>query len=80
MNIQTRKLVLIEEFLRINDETTLTKLEIIIKQEKKKSMEVEMQPMSMNDFQEMIDQSEREIKKGLVVPHEALKKKIKTWK
>ncbi len=80
MNIQARKLVLIEEFLGINDETILFKLETIIRQEKKKSLETEMQPMSMNDFQEMIDQSEREIEKGLVVSHEGLKKKIKTWK
>jgi hypothetical protein len=53
MNIQARKLILIEEFLRFNDESLITKLESFIKQEKKVSHERNLKPMSMSEFHEM---------------------------
>jgi len=38
MNIQARKLNLIEEFLRLSDESVIEKLESLIKFEKKNNM------------------------------------------
>lgn len=63
MNIQARKLGLIEEFLHINDESLIIKLESVIRQEKKLLHERNLKPMSLNDFHEMIDQA-----KGIVMP------------
>jgi len=80
MNIQARKLVLIEEFLRISDESLITKLESFIRQEKKISHERNLKPMSMNEFHEMIDQAKRDSDVGRVISHQDLKKKVKTWK
>jgi len=80
MNIQARKLVLIEEFLRISDETLITKLESFIRQEKKISHEMNLKPMSINEFHEMIDQAKQDSDAGRVISHEELKKKVKTWK
>ena len=80
MNIQARKLVLIEEFLRISDESLITKLESFIKQEKKVSHDRNLKPMSLNEFHEMIDQAKRESDAGRVISHQELKKKVKTWK
>ena len=80
MNIQARKLVLIEEFLRISDETLITKLELFIRQEKKISHERNLKPMSINGFHEMIDQAKQDSEEGRVIAHEELKKKVKTWK
>ena len=80
MNIQARKLVLIEEFLRITDESLITKLESFIKQEKIKSHESNLKPMSLNEFHEMIDQAKRDSDAGRVISHQELKKKVKTWK
>jgi hypothetical protein len=80
MNIQARKLVLIEEFLRISDETLITKLELFIRQEKKISHERNLKPMSINEFHEMIDQAKQDSEAGRVIAHEELKKKVKTWK
>jgi hypothetical protein len=80
MNIQARKLVLIEEFLRISDETLITKLELFIRQEKKISHERNLKPMSINEFHEMIDQAKQDSEEGRVIAHEELKKKVKTWK
>jgi hypothetical protein len=80
MNIQARKLVLIEEFLRINDESLITKLESFIKQEKKISHERNLKPMSLTEFHEMIDQAKSDSDAGRVISHQDLKKKVKTWK
>ena len=80
MNIQARKLILIEEFLRINDESLIEKLESIIKQEKKSSHDRNLKPMSMSEFHEMIDQAKRDSDASRVISHQDLKKKVKTWK
>jgi len=80
MNIQARKLDLIEEFLRISDEEIISKIESLIREEKKVSYERNLKPMSMSEFYDMIDQAKRESDSGQVISHEELKKKIKTWK
>ncbi len=80
MNIQARKLVLIEEFLRINDESVIAKLELFIKQEKKVSHERNLKPMLLNEFHEMLDQAKHDSEEGRVISHHELKKKIKSWK
>jgi hypothetical protein len=54
MNIEARKLVLIEEFLRINDESLIAKIESFIMQEKKDSHDRNLKPMSLKEFHEMI--------------------------
>jgi len=79
MNIQARKLVLIEEFLRINDENLINKLEIFLKQEKKIIRERNLQPMSLEEFNGMIDHAVKEGEEGKVISHQDLKKKVKTW-
>jgi hypothetical protein len=80
MSIQARKLVLIEEFLRISDDCIITKLESFIKQEKKVSHEGSLKPMSLKEFHEMIDQAKQDSDAGLVISHQELKKRVKTWK
>ena len=79
MDIQARKLNLIEEFIRISDESFIEKLESLIRIEKKKQRERELKPMSLNEFHEMIDQAKDDKAKGRVVSHEDIKKRIKSW-
>jgi hypothetical protein len=80
MNIQDRKLVLIEEFLHIDDESLIDKLESLIRQEKKILYERDLKPMSLNEFHQMIDQAKQDSETGRVISHEELTKKVKTWK
>jgi len=80
MNIQARKLVFIEEFLRISDETLIAKLESFLKQEKKLTHERALKPMSISEFHEMIDHAKQDSEAGRVISHQDLKKKVKTWK
>jgi hypothetical protein len=80
MNIQARKLVLIEEFLRISDENLITKLESFLRNEKKITRERNLKPMSLNEFHEMIDQAKKDCDAGHVISHQDLKNKVKAWK
>lgn len=80
MTIQTRKLSLIEEFLKINDEEIISKVESLIKGEKNKRYESSQTPMSMDEFRGMIDQAKRDSEEGRVISHQDLKSKIQTWK
>jgi hypothetical protein len=80
MNLQARKLAIIEEFLRIADESFITKLELFIKQEKKTSHESNLNPMSLNQFLDMIGQAKQDSETGRVISHQELIKKAKTWK
>ena len=80
MNIEARKLELIEEFLRISDESIIEKLEVLIRVEKRKLYEQELKPMSVNEFHDMIDQAKLDKEDGRVISHKDLKKRVKTWK
>jgi hypothetical protein len=80
MNIEARKLVLIEEFLRINDESLIAKIESFIMQEKKDSHDRNVKPMFLKEFHEMIDQAKQDSDAGRVISHQELQEKVKTWK
>ena len=80
MNIQARKLELIEEFIKIDDEELISSLELMIKTEKKRLIDKEKQPMSLDEFYKMIDQAKQDSENGRVIPHQDLKEKIKSWK
>ena len=80
MDIQARKMVLIEEFLRITDEAIITKVESLVKTEKEKRYERNLKPMSLKEFHAMIDQAKRDSDNGRVILHEDLKRKVKSWK
>ena len=80
MNVETRKLVLIQEFLRISDESFIEKLEAIFKAEKKIQHDRNLGPLSINEFHEMIDQAKSDKENGRVTSHQDLKKELKTWR
>ena len=80
MDIQARKLHLIEEFLKISDENIIEKLEYFINIEKQKQYDKDIKPMSLEEFHDMIDQAKQDKANGRVVSHEDLKERIKSWK
>ena len=80
MNIQARKLNIIEEFLGITNVDSILKIESFIKQEKKNNLEQNLNPMSISDFNKMIDQAKKDSEEGRVISHQDLKTKIKSWK
>ncbi len=79
MTVETRKLNLIEEFIKITDEDLITRMEELVLDDKRKRYEQRLRPMRMDEFHSMIEQSRSEIENGWVTSQEDLKKEIKSW-
>ncbi|MDP2687334.1 MAG: hypothetical protein Q8O62_08940 [Aequorivita sp.] len=79
MDLQTRKLELIQEFLKIQSEEVISRLENILKKESLKAEEEHFKPMSHEDFNSRIDQSMKDSKNGRLLEANELKSKIDKW-
>ena len=62
MNLETRKLSFIQEILRIQSEKTISRLETILRKEKNTSDEQIFEPMTQNELDKRIDQSESDFR------------------
>ena len=72
---------MIEEFLKIQNEKIINKIEVIIKKERFKVLENELDtPFSENEYNEMIDRSDNDAIQGKVLTSKDLKKQIQSWK
>lgn len=80
MDIVARKLNFVQEFLRISDEDLVDKLEKFLRTERKKRVDKEVKPMTMNEFNQMIEKSEDDVTNGRVTEARELLKKVEKWK
>jgi hypothetical protein len=79
MDIKTRKINFVQEFLRLKNEELIETFENILLAEKLKTYEKSLQPMSMKEFNEMIDNAEEDSKNGRLISLEDMKKEIDSW-
>ncbi len=79
MDLQTRKLNFIREFLRLKNEKLIAKLENILKSEKIKSYEEKISPLSEDELNRIIDEAEKDPKEGKLSSAVELRKEIDTW-
>lgn len=79
MDLQTRKLELIQEFLKIQSEDVISRLEKILRKEKKDSENENFKPMTIGEFDSRIDQSMEDSKNGRLIEASELKAKIDKW-
>jgi len=80
MDIQTRKVHFVQEFLRVADDELVTKLEKLLRIERKKKFDKEMLPLTLKEFNETIDKSEDDFANGRVTDARNLIGQINTWK
>ena len=80
MDIQTRKLNFVQEFLRLRNIKLIEKLEKILLEDKAKDYEVNLKPINLDNFNKMIDKSVEDAKLGNVVDARELKESVKKWK
>ena len=80
MDLQTRKLNIIQEFLRVGNEDLVEKLEKLLKAERKNKLERSLSPMSEEEFNSIIDKSEDDFKNKRVITARDLKKESSSWK
>jgi len=80
MDIQTRKINFVQEFLRLRNIKLIEKLEKILLEDKAKDYEANLKPINLNNFNKMIDKSVEDAKLGKVVNARELKESVKKWK
>ncbi len=80
MDIQARKINFVQEFLRVADDELVTKLERLLRVERKKKLDNELHPTTLKEFNEIIDKSEYDFKNGRVTEARDLLNQIDTWK
>lgn len=79
MDLQTRKLTFVKEFLNIQSEDIVDRFEKMLKKEKKGSIEKDFQPMTLDEFYKRIDQSMLDSKNGKLTSIDELIKEIDGW-
>jgi len=80
MDIQNRKIHFVQEFLRLNNENLIEKLEQLLHLEKMKAYEAELSPMSINQFNQIIDKAEDDDANNRMTSTPNLKDEIDTWR
>ena len=80
MDIQTRKINFVQEFLRLRNIKLIEKLEKILLEDKAKDYEANLKPINLDNFNKMIDKSIEDAKLGNVVNARELKESVKKWK
>ena len=80
MNLQVRKLNLIEGLLGVNDARLLSRMENFFKTEVAKAGGKKVVPMTMKEYHDMIDRSLEDVQNGRIFGHEEFKKEIVQWK
>jgi uncharacterized protein YjaZ len=80
MDIQTRKINFVQEFLRLRNTKLIEKLERILLEDKSKDYEANLKPLSIDNLNKMIDISIEDAKQGNVINARELKESVKKWK
>ena len=79
MDLQTRKLTFVTEFLNSQSEDIVDRFEKMLKKEKKRSIEKDFQPMTLDEFHKRIDQSMLDSKNDKLTSIDELIKEIDGW-
>lgn len=79
MDLEARKSEFIQEFLKIQSEEAISRLEKVLKKEKKLSGTKFHHSMSKKELNNRIDQSMKDSKEGRVIDQEDLIVEVEKW-
>ena len=79
MDLQSRKLSFIQEFLRVQNEDIILGLEKLLRKRKTELFEKNLEPMSLKQFNAEIDQALDDYNNEKVITATDLKAKIQKW-
>ena len=79
MDLQTRKITFVQEFLRLQNEEIIGTLETILRKKKLDLYELNQKHMSLEKFNAEIDQALEDSNNGRLTKATDLKEKIKKW-
>lgn len=79
MDIKSRKIKFIQEFLKLQNEEVLSHLEEVLSKEMNAFSDSDFEPMSIQEFNDRIDASMKDSESGHLIKAKDLKAKIKKW-
>lgn len=79
MDIQKRKIEFIQDFLKVESEELISRLETLLRKESVSSSPNEFEPMTIEEFNTRIDTSIEDSENGRLISASDLKAKIDTW-
>tara|TARA_R110002110_G_scaffold125814_1_gene304122 strand:+ start:311 stop:553 length:243 start_codon:yes stop_codon:yes gene_type:complete len=79
MNIEARKIEFIQEFLKLQSDDTISKLEKVLLKEKNESDNRKVKPMSARELNKRIDKSMEDSKNGRLTEASDLLAEIEKW-
>lgn len=80
MDIQTRKINFIQEFLKIQNEEVVKRFEKIMKKEKDRNPDIRLSPMSIEEFNKRIDLSLSDSENDNVIEINDLLDEMSKWR
>lgn len=79
MNIEARKILLVQEFLRLDNEKIITAIESLLHKSKSDVFEQNLKPMSVEQLNVEIDKALNDEKHERLTSAHDLRQKIKGW-
>lgn len=79
MNLEARKISFVQEFLRIQNEEIIGSLEKFLKNRKAELIDNTFKPMSIEQYNNEIDQAMNDSENGRMIKATELKAKIQKW-
>ncbi len=79
MTLEARKFHLIEFLVALRDESVVSKVENLLREERIKAYESSLKPMSAKELQKRALASEKDIKEGNLIDIDDLEKEMGDW-
>ncbi len=79
MDLEARKISFVQEFLRLQNEEIISGLEKLLRKRKAELIEKNLKPMSMEQYNDEIDQAMEDSKNGRMIKAADLKAKVQKW-
>ena len=79
MDLQSRKILFVQEFLKLQNEEIISLFEKLLRKEKKKISSEKIEPMSIEEFNKRIDLSMGDSEKGHLTESGELLSEIEKW-
>ncbi|MFK7750263.1 MAG: hypothetical protein AB8B65_17870 [Kordia sp.] len=79
MDLQSRKIKFVQEFLKVQSEEVISRLESVLKINQNYPDQEDFKPMSVEEFNARIDTSMEDFKNGKLTEASVLKSSIDKW-
>lgn len=80
MNLEARKILIVQEFLRLDNEKIITAVESLLHESKSEIYEQSLKPMSMEQYNNEVDKALEDEKNNRLINVKDLKQKVKGWR